>query len=191
MPVSGAHLGSALPSVGTWSRKPLSSCTPKQWSLASPAGPDFFSDSLPVSCGTLAPFKLSSHNQPQSSPWGLTSEAQALAPSPHASRWVSRQVSQAGKCWSALILCARISPLCPLHPCCCALLCGSKASPPPSLPMKGLLSVWKLFFPHSSLPEGQVHPYSFVSVFLILFPYPGMLGFSCLLGILRSSASVQ
>ena len=43
----GAHLGGAL--------NPLSSCTPKQWSLASWAGPDFSPDSLPASCGALAP----------------------------------------------------------------------------------------------------------------------------------------
>ena len=54
---------------------PLSLCTPKQWSLGSSAGPDFFSDSLPASCGALAPFRLCSHSQPQSSPWDLTSEA--------------------------------------------------------------------------------------------------------------------
>ena len=92
-------------------------------------GPDFFPDSLPASCGALAPFTLCSRSQPQSSPWDLTSEAQASAPSPHLPQWVSRQASQAGECWLAPILCAEISPLCPLHPCCCALLCGSEASP--------------------------------------------------------------
>ena len=45
--ISGAHLGSAL--------NPLSLCTPKQWSLASSAAPDFFLDSLLASCGTVAP----------------------------------------------------------------------------------------------------------------------------------------
>ena len=132
--VSGAHFGSALPSVGTWSRKPLSSCILKQWSLASPAGYDFFLDSLPACCGTLAPFRLCSHSQPQSSPRDLTSEAQASVPSPHPLWQVSRQAFQAGECWSAPILCAGISLFCPLHPCCCALLCGSKASPPPPPP---------------------------------------------------------
>ena len=46
-PVSGARLGGAL--------NPLSSHTPIQWSLASSAAPDFLPDSLPASCGALAP----------------------------------------------------------------------------------------------------------------------------------------
>ena len=149
-PISGARLGDAL--------NPLSSCTLKQWSLASLAGPDFFPDSLPASCGALAPFRLRSSSQPQSSPWRLTSETGASAPSPHLPWLVSRQASQAGECWSALILCAGISLLCPLHPCCCALLCGSEAYPrhTPFPPVKGFPSVWKLFLLHSSLPEVQV-----------------------------------
>ena len=81
---------------------------------ASWAGPDFFLDSLPASCGALAPFRLCSHSQPQSSPWDLTSEAQASAPSPHPPQWVSRQASRDGECWSAPILCAGIYPLSPL-----------------------------------------------------------------------------
>ena len=143
MLISGAHLGGAL--------NPLSSRTPEQWSVASSAVPDFFLDSLLASCGALAPFRLCSHSQPQSSPWDLTSEAQASAPSPRLPRWVSRQASRAGECWSALILCAGISLLCPLHSCCCALLRGSEASPlchSQSPPAKGLLSVWKPFLLH-------------------------------------------
>ena len=85
-----------------------------------------------ASCGALALFRLCSCSQPQSSPWDLTSEAQASAPSPNPSCCrVSRQASQAGECWSAPILCARVSPLCPLQPFCCALLCGSEAFPLP------------------------------------------------------------
>ena len=171
-------------SVGTQSRKPLSSCTPRQCFLASPAGPDIFPDSLPASCGALAPFRLSSHSQPQSSPWDPTSKAQASAPCPHPPQHVSRQASQTGKCWSAPILCAGISPLCPLHPCATLSSVAPKLLPAPSLPVKRLPSVWKPFsFPAPS------HPYSFVSFFLL--PYPGMWGFSCLFGNLRSSASVQ
>ena len=140
------------------------------------------------------PFRLCSRSQPQSSPWDLSSETQASAPRLHPSRRVSRQASRAGECWSALILCVRISPLCPLHPCCCAVLRGSEASPrhPPSLPVKGLPSVWKLFLLHSSLPEVQVPSLFFCLCFsFFLLPYPGMWGVSCLLGSLRSSASVQ
>ena len=102
-----------------------------------------FPDSLPAGCGALTPFRLCSCSQPQSSPWDLTSKPRASTPSPHSSWRVSRQASQAGECYSAPTLCAGISPFCPLHPCCCALLRGSETSllPPPSLPMKGLPSV--------------------------------------------------
>ena len=109
-------------------------CTLKQWSLASWAGPDFFLDSLPASCGALATFRLCSRNQPQSSPWDLTSKAQASALSPHLPWRVSRQAFLPGEFWLAVILCMGISPLCPLHPCCCALLRGSEA-PPRQLPV--------------------------------------------------------
>ena len=86
-------------------------------------------DSLPASCGTLAPFRLCSRSQPQSSLWDLTSRAGASSPNPHPPWRVNRQASQAGECWLPPVLYAGISPLCPLHPCCCALLCGSEASP--------------------------------------------------------------
>ena len=151
-----------------------------------------FPDSLLASCGALAPFRLCSRSQPQSSPWDLTSEAGPSAPSPHPHRRVSRQASRAGECWSAPILCDGISPLCPPHPCYCALLHGSKASPPPSLPVKGFPSMWKLFSLHSSLPEVRVPSLFFcLCFFFFLLPYPGTWGVSSLLGSLRSSASVQ
>ena len=142
-----------------------------------------------------SPFRLCSRCQPQSSPWDLTPEARASAPSPHLSRWVSRQASRAGECWSAPLLCAGVSPLCPPHPCCCALLRGSEASPLRPLqspPAKGLPSVWKPFLLHSSLPLVQVTSLFFcLCFFFFLLPYPGTWGVSCLLGGLRSSASVQ
>ena len=75
-----------------------------------------------------SPFRLCSRSQPQSSPWDPT-EARTSAPRPHLPRRVSRQASWAGECWLARILCTGISPLCPPHRCCCALLCGSEASP--------------------------------------------------------------
>ena len=166
----------------------------KKKSLAFSAAPYFFPDSLPATCGALAPFRLCSLSQPQSSPWDPTSKAQASAPSPHPPRRASRQASRAGECWSAPILCAGISPLCPPHPCCCALLRGSEASPlchPQSPPVKGLPSVWKPFLLHSSLPLVQV--LSLLSLFFLFFllPYPGTWGVSCLLGGLRFSASVH
>ena len=191
MPVSGARLSGAL--------NPLSSRTRKQRgkkkSPASSAAPDFFPYSLPASHGALAPFRLCSRRQPQSSPRGLTSKARASAPSPHPSWWVRRQASRAGECWSALILCAGISPLCSPHPCCCTLLRGSEASPlcpPQSLPAKGLPSVWKPFLLHSSLPLVQVPSLFFcLCFFFFLWPYPSTWGVSCLLGGLNSSARVQ
>ena len=83
----------------------------------------------PASSGALAPFRLCSCSQHQSSPWDLTSEAQASAPSPCPPQWVSRQASQSVECSPAVILCAGIPLLCPPHPCCCALLRGSEAPP--------------------------------------------------------------
>ena len=133
--------------------------------------PDFFSDSLPASCGARAPFRLCSCSQPQSSPCGLAFEAWASAPSPHLPRWVSRQTSQAGESWSALILCVGSSPLCPLHRCCCILLHGSKASP-----RSPCLHQWRVFlvygnFSSFTAPSQRCrsHPYSFVSVFSFFF----------------------
>ena len=153
-----------------------------------------FPDCLLSSRGALAPFRLCSRSQPQSSPCDPTSEARASAPSPRPPRRVSRHASRAGECWSAPILCAGISPLCPLYPCGCALLRGSEASPlcyPRSPPAKGLPSVWKPFLLHSSLPEVQVLSLFFcLYFFFFLLPYPGTWGVSCLLGSLRSSASV-
>ena len=163
----------------------------KKKSLVSLAAPVLFPDSLPASCGALAPFRLCSHSQPQSSPWDPT-EARASAPSPRLPRRVSRQASRAGECWSALILCAGISPLCPPHLCGCSLLHGSEASQlhhPQSPPTKGLPSVWKPFLLHSFLPLVQVPSLFFcLCLFFFLLPYSGTWGVSCLLGGLRSSA---
>ena len=83
----------------------------------------------------------------------------SLSSQPRPPQRVSRQASRAGECCSAPSLCAGISPLCPPHPCGCALLHGSEDSPlchPQSLPAKGLPSVWKPFLLHSSLPLVQV-----------------------------------
>ena len=146
----------------------------KKKSLASLTVPDLFPDSLPANRGALAPFRLCSRSQHQSSPWDPT-EAGASAPSPHPSRQVSRQASQARECWLALILCAGISPLCPLHPCCCALLHGSEASPLRHLqcpPVNRLPSVWKPFLLHSSLPLVQVPSLFFCLCFFSFFFCP-------------------
>ena len=116
----------------------------------------------------------------------------SLSSQHHPLWWVSRQASLAGECWSAPILCAGISLLCSLHPCCCTLLHGSEASHPPSPPVKGHPSVWKLFLLQSSLLEVHFLSLFFcLCFFFFLLPYPGTWGFSCLLGSLRSSASFQ
>ena len=89
------------------------------------------------------------------------------------------------------LLCGNLSAL-PSAP---LLLCSPpwlRSFPPPSLPVKGLPSVWKLFLLHSSLPEVQVPSLFFcLCFFFFLLPYPGMWGVSCLLVSLRSSASIQ
>ena len=150
----------------------LSSRTLKQWSLASSAAPDFFPDSLPASRGALAPFRLCSRSQPQSSSWDPTSEARASAPSPRPPQRVSRQASQAGECWLAPILCAGISPLCPLHPCCCALLRGSEASPLPH-PVSASEGASQCVesFPPSQLPSIGAGPIHILLSLFFLFSF--------------------
>ena len=138
---SGTLVDSALPPVSIWRKMllwqahPLSSCDPQQCCLASLVCPGFFLDSL--NCDTLhpSPLELSSFSQPQSSPQGLTLEALALLPSPGSPQWVSRQVSQAQECQSALTFCAGLSVLPSTH-----LLPLSK-TPPLSLPVSRVSSV--------------------------------------------------
>ena len=120
-------------------------------SLASSAAPDLFPDSLPASRGALSPSGYVHATNPGPLP--------ALRLKPRPPPRLSRQTSRAGECQLAPILCAGISPLCPPHPCGCALLRGSKASPlrhAHSPPAKGLPSVWNPFLLHSSLPLVQV-----------------------------------
>ena len=140
------------------------------------------------------PFRLCSCSQPQSSPCDPT-KARASAPSLGPPCRVSRQASRAGECCSAPILCAGVSPLCLPHPCGCALLHGSEASPLCHLqspPAKELPGVWKHFLLHGSLPLVQVPSLFFcLCYFFFLLPYPSTWGVSFLLGGLTSSASVQ
>ena len=121
--------------------------------------------------------------------------SRSLSSQPRLPQRLSRQASRAGECYSALSLHAGISPLCPPHPCGCALLRGSEASPlrhPQSPPAKGLPSVWKPFLLYGFLPLVQVPSLFFCLCYLFfLLPYPSTGGVSCLLGGLTSSASVQ
>ena len=174
MPVCGAPLSGALNPLSLRTRKQRG----KKKSLACSAAPDLFPDCLPASRGALAPFRLCSRRQPQSSPCDPT-EARASAPSPRPPRRLSRQASRAGECCSAPSLCVGISPLCPPHPCGCPLLRGSEDSPllhQQSPPAKGLPSVWKPCLLHSCLPLVQVPSLFFCLFFLFSFALPSYIG---------------
>ena len=91
-------------------------------------------------------------------------------------------------------LCGNLSalPFVPLLQCSPLWLQSFPPAHPPSPPVKGRPSVWKLFLLHSSLPEVQVPSLFFcLYFFCFLLLYPGTWGISCLLGRLRSSASFQ
>ena len=99
----------------------------------------------------------------------------SISSSPHPPQRVSREASQAGECWSAPILCAGISPLCPLHPCCCALLPGSEASLPPTPHLRqgrGFLVCGNFSSFAAPSQKCRSHPYSFVSAFSFFFCPP-------------------
>ena len=117
------------------------------------------------------PFRLCSHRQPQSSPCYPT-KARASAPSPRPPWQVSRQASQAGECCSAPILCAGVSLLCLLHPCCCTLLRGSEAPPSATRslrPRRGFLVCGNLSSFTAPSHWCSSRPYSFVSVISFFF----------------------
>ena len=165
--VSGACLGGALPSVGTQSRNPLYSSTPKQWFLAFLEGLEIFPDSLPASCGALAPSGCLHAANPSPLPgvWPPKPKPQLPAPT-HPNGWAEKclRLVSADWHWS----CVGISPLCPLQTCCCTLLRGSEASPHPPQ--------WRVFlvsrnFSSFTAPSQRCrsHPYSFVSVFFFSF----------------------
>ena len=109
--------------------------------------------------------------QPQSSPCDLT-EARTSAPSPCPPWWVSRQASRAGEAWSAPLLHAGISLLCPPHPCCCALLRGLKLPPSATCSVhlqRGFLVCGNLSSFTAPSHWCRSHPYSFVSVVSFFF----------------------
>ena len=164
----------------------------KRKSLVSSAAADFFPVSLPASCGAPTPSGCVHASSP--SPLPALRPKPSLSSQPRPPRRVSRQASRAGECWSAPSLCAGVSPLCPPHPCGCALLRGPEASPlchPQSPPAKGLLVCGHLS--SFTAPSHWCSPIPILCLcfFFFLLPYPGMWGVSYLLGGLRSSASVQ
>ena len=84
----------------------------------------------------------------------------------------SRQASRAGECCSAPSLCAGISPLCPPHPCGCALLRGSEAPPSATRslhPWRGFLVCGHLSSFTAPSQRCRSCPYSFVSVVSFFF----------------------
>ena len=144
----------------------------------------FSADSLLASCGALAPFRLCSRSQPQSSPWDLTSEARASAPSPPGPRgWGGVRAEKplglvsAGRYQSSVREALRFSLCIPVAVLSSVALKLPHATQPPSPPVKGLPSVWKLFLLHSSLPEGQVPSLILLSLFFLFsFALPKYVG---------------
>ena len=167
MPVSGAPLSGAL--------NPLSSRTRKQEARKS------LLSLRQLQTFSRTPSRLAVVRQPLQAVFtpptpvlslGST-DTGASAPIPRPPRRVSRQASRAGECCSAPILCAGVSPLCPPHPCCCALLRGSEAFPlrhPQSPPVKGLLVCGNLSSFTAPSHWCRSRPYSFVSVFSFALP---------------------
>ena len=96
----------------------------------------------------------------------------SLSSQPRPPRRGSRQASRAGECYSALSLCAGTSPLCPPHPCGCALLRGSEASPSATrslCPRRGFLVCGNLSSFTAPSHWCRCCPYSFVSVISFFF----------------------
>ena len=96
----------------------------------------------------------------------------SLSSQPRPPRRLSRQASWAGECWSAPSLCAGISPLCPPHPCGCALLRGSEAPPSATRslhPRRGFLVCGNLSSFTAPSHWCRSRPYSFVSVISFFF----------------------
>ena len=103
---------------------------------------------------------------------GSNLQSPASAPSPHLPWWVIRQASQVGECWSALILCAGIPPLCLLQLCCFTLLHGSEVSPRPTPHLRqwrGFLVCGNVSSFTAPSQRCRSHPYYFVSVFSVFF----------------------
>ena len=106
-----------------------------------------------------------------------------------------RQVWKQCLVWEVLVcnhLCGEFSPICLPSPCFCIPLWGSKAPPTPSLPMRGFLSVWKLFLLRAPSLRHRSLTWTFCLLFfLYLLPYIILWRLACLFGSLGSSASVQ
>ena len=119
-----------------------------------------------------------------------TPQAWAWAPSPHSS-WTWKPFLG----WKVLFdndLSGEFSPFCLPSTCCCVPLWGFIV-PPPTLPVRGVLSVWKPVLLQDPLPRVKVSiAKSFVYfLFLYLLPWLILRWLASLFGSLASSASVQ
>ena len=164
MPFSGAHLGDAL--------NPLSLRTLKQWSLGSSAGPDFFLDSLPASCGALAPSGCVHAANPSPLPGIRPPKPEPQLPAPaRPGGWADKPLSlvSAGRYRSSVreSLCFALrTPVAAL------------SSVAPKLPPSSTCSLrqWRAFLVCGSVSSFTApshwcrsRPYSFVSVFSFFF----------------------
>ena len=158
------------------------------------AAPDLFPDSLPASCGALAPFRLCSRRQPQSSPCDPTT-ARASAPSPACPGGGANKplglVSAAqhrSSVWESLRFALR-TPVVSLSSVAPKLPSSTTRS---LCPRRGFLVCGNLSSFTAPSHWCRSRPYSFVSVISFFFcPTQVRGGVSCLLGSLRSSASIQ
>ena len=135
------------------------------------AAPDLFPYSLPASRGVLTPSGCV-HAANPSSLLAIRPKPEPQLPAPPPPQRVSRQASRAGECWSAPILCAGISPLCPPHPCCCTSSMAPKLPPSATRslhPQKGFLVCGNLSSFTASSHWCRSHPYYFVSVISFFF----------------------
>ena len=132
-----------------------------------------FLDSLSASCGALAPFRLCSHSQPQSSSWGLPPKPEPQLPAPTCpSGWADKPLRlvspgwQRSSVWESLhfALCNPVAALCSVAP---------KFPPPPATPhlrlCRGFLVCGNFSSFTVSSQRCRSHPYSFVSVFSFFF----------------------
>ena len=146
---------------------PPSSCTLRQWSLASPAGPGFFLDSLLASWGALAPSDCLQAANPSPLPVVWPPNPELLLPDPACpGGWAEKHLRLVSAVWhqssvweslcfpSALLLLP--SPL-------------RLWSSPQSLPVRGFLVCGNISSFTAPSLRCRSHPYSFVSVFSFFF----------------------
>ena len=146
----------------------------KKKSLTSLAAPDFLPDSLPASCGTLAPFRLCSCRQPQFYPWDPT-EVEPQLPAPaHPGGGADKPLGlvSAGRHRSSVWESLRFALRTPV-----AALSSVAPKPPPSVtrslcPRRAFLVCGNLSFFTAPSPRCRSRPYSLSLFFLFSFALP-------------------